>query len=127
MQRELVVEHPFYEVEQCPAENVQVYRVHGLRLYDAKDERNNGPVIDLVRSMPGVAQACFRDRYTLVVRRSLRMAWQDVGSQIVNLIHGVLACSDGCRPRKEVNSEFSTEHCEAFAATIVRSAKRRPF
>jgi hypothetical protein len=124
MQRELVVEHPFYEVEQCPAENVQVYRVRGLRLYDAKDERNNGPVIDLVRSMPGVAQVCFKNRYTLVVRRSLRTAWQDVGPQIVNLIHGVVACSDGPSPRKEAHSEFSAERREAVVVAILRSAER---
>jgi hypothetical protein len=123
MQRELVIEHPFYEVEQCPAENVQAYRVHGLCLYDAKDERNNGPVIDLVRSMPGVAQACFKNRYTLVVRRSLRMAWEDVRPQIVNLIHGVVACSDGSDPRTEVYSEFSTERRESVAAAILRSSE----
>jgi len=120
MRRDLIIEHSLYEVEQCPAENIRTYRVYGLRLYDAKDERNGGPVIDLVRSMPGVAQACFKHRYTLVVQRSARATWQDVGPPIVNLIQGVVTCSDGSAPRKKSNSDFSTKRSDAVAVAILR-------
>lgn len=127
MRRELVIEHPLYEVEQCPAENVRIYRVHGLSLYDARDEKNHGPLIDLVRSMPGVAQACFKNRHTFVVRRSTRVTWQHAGPPIVNMIQGVVACSDGFSPRTKVDSDFSTEQFAAVAAAILRSAERRVF
>jgi hypothetical protein len=94
MPRKLVLHHSLFEVEQCPAENVRIYRVKGLRLYDEQDERSAGPVIELVRSLPGVAQAAFKDCHTFVVKRSLRAAWQDIEPQIVNLLHGIAACSD---------------------------------
>jgi hypothetical protein len=125
MRRKSVIEHPFYEVEQCPAGNVRIYRVHGLRLYDARDERNHGPVIDLLRSMPGVAHACFKNCHTFVVKRSRRMTWQDAEPQIVNLLQGVAAYSDGFSARKEVNSDFTTEQYAAVAVAILRSAERR--
>jgi hypothetical protein len=114
MRREFVVQHPLYEVEQCPAENIRIYRVQGLRLYDEQEEKNNGPVIDLVRSLPGVAQATFKDCHTFVVRRSLRVTWRDAQPQIVNLLQGVAACSDG-----------SKEQLEEVAVAILRSAERR--
>ena len=68
----------FFEVEQCTAENVRIYLVQGLRLYDDQEEKSHGPVIDLVRSLPGVAQATFKDCHTFVVRRAVDSAWQDV-------------------------------------------------
>ena len=113
MRRELVMQHPLFEVEQCPAENVRIYRVPGLRLYDEQDEENRGPVIDLVRSLPGVAQATFKDCHTFVVRRSLRVTWQDAQPQIVDLLQGVAACSDGAK-----------EQLEEVAVAILRSAER---
>jgi hypothetical protein len=53
MPHELVLKHPLFEIEQCLAENVRIYRVPGLRLYDEQEEKAHGPVIDLVRSLPG--------------------------------------------------------------------------
>jgi hypothetical protein len=99
MKRELVIEQPFYEVEQCPAESVRVYRVCGLHLYDTKEERNAGPVIDLVKGMRGVMWACFKDQHAVIVLRSVRATWQDVEPQILSLIRGVVACSDEFEPR----------------------------
>src|SRR6185369_17368731 len=81
----------FFEIEQCPAENVRTYRVQGLRLYDELEEKDHGPVIDLVRSLPGVAQASFKDCHTFVVRRSQRATWQDAEPHIVELLQGVAA------------------------------------
>jgi len=106
----------FFEVEQCPAENVRIYRVQGLRLYDEREEKTHGPVIDLVRSLPGVAQATFKDCHTFVVRRSLRASWQDAEPPIVDLLQGVTACSDGLSP-----SEEGAE----VAVAVLRSAERR--
>ena len=34
MPRNLVLNHPLFEIEQCPAENVRIYRIPGLRLYE---------------------------------------------------------------------------------------------
>ncbi len=56
MPRKLVLKHPLFEIEQCPAENVRVSRVRGLRLYDEQEEEAHGSVIDLDRLLPGVAQ-----------------------------------------------------------------------
>jgi hypothetical protein len=53
MPHELALKHPLFEIEQCLAENVRIYRVPGLRLYDEQEEKAHGPVIDLVRSLPG--------------------------------------------------------------------------
>ena len=52
MPRRLVLKHTLFEIEQSPAENVRVYRVPGLRLYDEQAEKARGPVIGLVRSLP---------------------------------------------------------------------------
>ncbi len=104
-----------FEIEQCPAENVRIYRVQGLRLYDDLEERNRGPVIDLVRSLPGVAQASFKDCHTFVVRRSLRATWQDAEPHIVDLLQGVAACSDG----------LPDEQLAEVAFAILRSAERK--
>ena len=95
MQRKLIAEHRFFSVEQCPAENVRIYRVQGLRLYDEPEQRNDGPVIALVRSLPGVEQAAFEDCHTFIVRRSLRVTWEDAEPRIADLLEGVAACSDG--------------------------------
>lgn len=100
----------FFEVEQCPAEDVRIYRVPGLRLYDEQEEKNFGPVIDLVRSLPGVARADFQDCHTFVVRRAVDTTWQDAEPHIVDLLEGVAACSDG----------FAE-----VAVAIFRSAERR--
>jgi len=105
----------FFEIEQCPAENVRTYRVQGLRLYDELEEKDHGPVIDLVRSLPGVAQASFKDCHTFVVRRSQRATWQDAEPHIVELLQGVAACSDG----------FPEENLAEVAVAILRSAERR--
>jgi hypothetical protein len=91
----------FFEIEQCPAENVRIYRVQGLRLYDEPEERNHGPVIELVRSLPGVFQATFKDCHTFVVKRSLGVTWQDAEPQIVELLQGVAACSDVFSSREQ--------------------------
>ncbi len=91
-----------FEIEQCPAENVHTYRVPGLRLYDEQEEKNQGPVIDLVRSLPGVAQATFKDCHTFVVTRDADATWLDAEANIVNLLEGVAACSDGFGPTAEV-------------------------
>jgi hypothetical protein len=106
----------FFEIEQCPAENVRIYRVQGLRLYDEQEERNHGPVIDLVRSLPGVAQATFKDCHTFVVRRAVDTTWLDAEPHIVGLLEGVAACSDGFGPRAEVAE---------VAVAVRRLAKRR--
>jgi len=106
----------FFEVEQCPAENVRIYRVNGLRLYDEQEEKDHGPVIDLVRSLPGVAHATFKNCHTFVVRRSLRTTWQDAEPAIVDLLQGVAACSDGFSPLEEIAE---------VAVAVLRSAERR--
>ena len=85
----------FFEVERCLTEDVRMYRVSGLRLYDEPEEKDNGPVIDLVRSLPGVARADFKDCHTFVVRRAVDTTWQDAESHIIELLQGVAACSDG--------------------------------
>lgn len=105
-----------FEVEQCPAENVRIYRVQGLRLYDEQEERNHGPAIELVRSLPGVAQANFQDCHTFVVRRSLRVTWQDAEPHIVNLLEGAAACSDG----------LPTEELAEVGVAVLRSGGRTP-
>jgi len=105
----------FFEIEQCPAENIRTYRVQGLRLYDELEEKDHGPVIDLVRSLPGVAQASFKDCHTFVVRRSQRATWQDAEPHIVELLQGVAACSDG----------FLEENLAKVAVAILRSAEHR--
>lgn len=56
MRRNLILKHPHFEIEQGPAEYVRIYRVPGLYLYDEQEEKNHRPVIDLVRSLPGVAR-----------------------------------------------------------------------
>lgn len=106
----------FFEIQQCPAENARIYRVQGLRLYDEPEEKDHGPVIELVRSLPGVAQAAFQDRHTFVVRRSARAGWQETEPQIVEFLAGVAACSDGLSSRQE-GAEV--------AVAVRRSAKRR--
>ena len=95
MPRNLVLEHPFFEIEQCPAENVRIYRIPGLRLYDDQEEKAHGPVIELVRSLPGVAQVTFKDCHTFVVRRSLPVTWQAAEPRILDLLLGVATCTDG--------------------------------
>jgi hypothetical protein len=104
----------FFEVEQCPAENVRIYRVQGLRLYDEQEEKTQGPVIDLVRSLRGVAQATFKDCHTFVIRRSLQTTWQDAEPQIVDLLQGVAACSD-----------FPAEELAEVAVATLRSTGGR--
>ena len=125
MPRKLIQEYPLFDVEQCPAENIRIYRVRGLRLYDEQEEKNRGPVIDLVRSLPGVAQATFKNCHAFIVRRSLRVTWQDAEPQIVNLLRGVTICSDGFSPRKEINADFSEEQFAKVGVAILRSADRR--
>ena len=94
MPRNLLLKHRLFEIEQCPTENVRIYRIPGLRLYDEQEERAHGPLIDLVRSLPGVAQVTFKDCHTFVVRRSLLMTWQAAGPRILDLLLGVAACTD---------------------------------
>ena len=125
MRRKLLIRHECFEIEQCGAENVRIYRVRGLRLFDEPDEKNDGPVIDLVRSLHGVEQATFEDCHTFVIRRSPRMTWQETEPQIVNLLQGVAACSDSFRPRLEVNADFAEEQLAEVKVAILRSAQRR--
>ena len=96
MPRKSVLKYPLFEIEQCSAENVRIYRVPGLRLYDTQEEKAHGPAIDLVRSLPGVAQASFKDPHTFVVRRSQGLTWQYAEPRLVDLLQGVGACSEEC-------------------------------
>ncbi len=111
MPRNLVQKHPLFEIEQSPAENVRIYRIPGLRLYDEQEERPHGPMIDLVRSLPGVAQATFEDCHTFVVKRSLPVTWQVAEPRIVDLLLGVAACTDAevaiCTPLRATHQQLS--------------------
>lgn len=95
MANKLILKHPLFEIEQCPRETVRIYRTPGLRLYDRQEEKGHGPVIDLVRSLPGVAQATFKDCHTFYVTRSMRVTWQAAEPRIVDLLLGAAACTDG--------------------------------
>jgi hypothetical protein len=108
MPRKLVLEHPLFDIEQCPAENVRIYWVPGLRLYDEQQEKAHGPVIDLVRSLPGVAQVTFKDCHTFAVRRSLAATWHLTEPRIVNLLAGVAACTDDYAEDRPIEGALAT-------------------
>jgi hypothetical protein len=116
MQRKLIAKHPFFSVEQCSAENVRIYRVQGLRLYDEQEERNDGPVIELVRSLPGVEGAAFEDSHTFIVRRALSVTWEDAEPRIADLLDGVAACSQGLAEE---------QHAEVAVAIPLRATQER--
>ena len=80
--------HNLFGVERCAAVNTRVYWVRNPKLVLGRT------VIDLVRSMPGVARASSRDQHSVIVTRSLRVSWRDVEPQIMSLFRGVVTCTD---------------------------------
>lgn len=82
------------DFQQCEGSNTRIYFGRGLRLFDSEEERHEGPVIELIRSMPGVAGADFTDRSSVLITISLRAEWSEVGKQVSSLFRGAATCRD---------------------------------
>jgi len=107
--------------EQCSGKNTRIYRVRELRLFDNEEERLDGPVISLLRSMPGVERADFLDQHSVLLTISVRAKWSTVERQISSLI-GATEIEQSADGRLEYETELISMGASAAVARIVTDA-----